>query len=74
MSDIPKHKFKCYLCEEICNKKDKGGVIGSGKLVNEICTKCIHKNYCWATDKDLSTHNFTELETRRQELLHRDIV
>ena len=51
-----KFKFKCYICEEECNNKDKGAQIGSNtieSLSHEICTKCVHKNYCWATDKDL---------------------
>ena len=56
MTKVTKFKFKCYLCENICNKKDKGAHIGSNtieSLSHEICSKCVHKNYVWATDKDL---------------------
>ena len=69
-----RYKFKCYICEEECNNKDKGAQIGSSTidaLSNEICTKCVHKNYCWATDKDLKhiTTEFYNKEIRSQGLI-----
>ena len=69
-----KFKFRCYLCDKICNNKDKGAQIGStsiDSLSNEICTKCVHKNYCWATDKDLThiTTQFYKKEIRSQGLI-----
>jgi len=65
-----KSKFTCYLCEEEKPLKDKGAVLhSSGILPDIICSKCVHENYCWATDKDLSVHNYTELEERRRSLV-----
>jgi len=49
-------QFTCYICEKVCNNKDKGAQIGSTtirSMAHEICTKCVHTNYCWATDNDL---------------------
>ena len=64
-------KFTCYLCDKECYTKDKGASLGSsiGALREEICTKCVHENYCWATDKELRQHDYSILEARRQGLL-----
>jgi len=75
MTKITKFKFKCYICEKECNKKDKGAQIGSNtieSLSHEICTKCVHKNYCWATDKDLQriTTTFLDKNTKSRGLIH----
>ncbi len=75
MTKITKFKFKCYICEEECNNKDKGAQLGSSTidaLSDEICTKCVHKNYCWATDKDLKhiTTTFLDKEIKSRGLIH----
>lgn len=55
-----KKEFKCYLCDKMCEMKHKGGSIGNSLTPSEdICTKCIHKNYSWATDKDLTRSSFS---------------
>ena len=65
-----KNKYKCYICEEEKPMKDRGAVLHSGGVLPDIiCSKCVHENYCWATDKDLQEHNYTELEARRNSLL-----
>jgi hypothetical protein len=69
-----KYKFICYLCEKECNIRDKGAQLGSAtidSLSNEICTKCVHKNYCWATDKDLQhiTNEVYDKEIRPKGLI-----
>ena len=69
-NNMKKYQFKCYICEETCKNRDKGGVIGNNYDYNSkiICKNCVHTNYCWATDDDLKQHNYTELENRRKEL------
>lgn len=62
---IGKYNFKCYLCEQIIPKKNKGAVLRDSPIPSmkeEICTNCVHKNYCWATDKELKqfTYNITQ--------------
>ena len=68
---IGKYHFKCYLCEEITPKKNKGAVLRDSTIPSmkeEICTKCVHKNYCWATDKELKefTYNIKEDDYNRR--------
>lgn len=66
----PKNKYICYICEKERPIKDRGAILNSsGVLPDIICSKCVHENYCWATDKDLSEHNYTELEERKYSLL-----
>jgi|LWDU01.1.fsa_nt_gi hypothetical protein len=63
-------EFKCYLCEKIYKNKDIGASVGNSLIPHEvICEKCVHANYSWATDKDLTQHNYSEIESRRQELI-----
>jgi hypothetical protein len=67
---ITKGNFKCYLCNIKTKLSDRGAILNSsGILPEEICSKCVHKNYCWATIKDLSEHNYTEIEERRRSLI-----
>lgn len=63
--------IKCYLCDKMFYKKDLGATLGSsiGALQEKICITCVHKNYCWATDKELRQHDYSVLEARRQGLL-----
>lgn len=63
-----KYQFKCYLCEQICPKKEKGADIGNAEITalrEEICTNCVHKNYCWATDKELKQFTYNIVEDKR---------
>ena len=71
MTNNIRNQFTCYLCDKVCYKKDKGASLGSDipALREEICTKCVHENYCWATDKELRQHDYSILESRRQSLL-----
>jgi len=56
----PKKEFKCYLCDEMKENKNIGGSIGNNLIPREIiCDKCVHDNYCWATDKDISHASYT---------------
>jgi len=61
----------CYICDKECYMKDIGATLGSSikALQVNICTKCVHENYCWATDKELKQHDYSILEARRQGLL-----
>ena len=62
-----KSNFICYLCEKQTPMKDRGAILSSSGIIPDlICSNCVHKNYCWATDKDLSVHNYTELEAQRR--------
>lgn len=63
---IKKSHFTCYLCEQETPMKDRGAIISSGILPDIICSKCVHENYCWATDKDLLVHSYKELEAQRR--------
>jgi hypothetical protein len=66
----PKKDFKCCLCDEITKNSNKGGSFGNSLLPPEdICSKCIHKNYCWATDKDLTQHSYNVIEKSRRDLI-----
>tara|TARA_R110002051_G_scaffold13951_2_gene45899 strand:- start:6666 stop:6884 length:219 start_codon:yes stop_codon:yes gene_type:complete len=62
-----KYHFTCYLCEEECKNRNKGGVIGNYSDLNPkiICEKCVHNNYCWATDRDLTEHTYQEMKSNR---------
>jgi hypothetical protein len=71
---ISRYHFKCYLCEKTVPKKNKGAVLRDSTIPSmkeEICTECVHKNYCWATDKDLRhiTTEFYKKEIRSQGLI-----
>lgn len=67
MSPTRKTKYICYICEEEKPMKDRGAVLHSGGILPDIiCSKCVHENYCWATDKDLSVHNYKEIDERRR--------
>ena len=62
---MSKYQFKCYLCEKYIPKKNKGAVLRDSPIPSmkeEICTDCVHKNYCWATDNELKqfTYNITQ--------------
>ena len=62
---------ECYCCAKYVSKKKIGATLGSSikALQVNICTDCVHKNYCWATDKELEHHDYSILESRRQSLL-----
>jgi hypothetical protein len=62
-----KFHFKCYLCEEECHNRDKAGIIGNynDMFIKQLCSKCVHANYCWATDKDLKEHTYQEMKSLR---------
>jgi|21_taG_2_1085346.scaffolds.fasta_scaffold80648_3 hypothetical protein len=65
---ISRYHFKCYLCEKSVPKKNKGAVLRDSPIPSmkeEICTECVHKNYCWATDKELKQHTFNIVEDKR---------
>ena len=65
---MSKFQFKCYLCEKVCPKKNKGADIGNSEIASlreEICVECVHKNYCWATDKELQEHTYNISDDRR---------
>jgi len=62
-----KSHYICYLCEQKTPMKDRGAILSSSGIIPDlICSKCVHKNYCWATDKDLSVHSYKELEAQRR--------
>lgn len=68
-------QFTCYICEKVCNNNKKGAHIGSTtirSMAHEICSDCVHKNYCWATDKDLQriTTSFLDKNTKSRGLIH----
>ena len=75
MRFTPIHRhFTCYLCEEECLNSKKGAHLGSTtirSMANEICTDCVHKNYCWATPKDLQhiTTTFLNKEVKSRGLI-----
>ena len=65
---MSKYQFKCYLCEQVCPKKNKGAVLLDSPIPNmkeQICTDCVHKNYCWATDKELTQFTYNISDDRR---------
>jgi hypothetical protein len=48
-------KIDCYLCDEKVLGRDIGSTLGSGFFTYNVCKKCTHENYCWATPDDLIT-------------------
>lgn len=67
MTIIKKTKYNCYLCGKEKSMRDRGATLNSSGLLPEIiCSKCVHENYCWATDNDLKEHTYTEIEQNRK--------
>lgn len=61
--------FKCILCEQEHDNKKIAATVGNNLIPRElICETCVKDNYCWATDKELKQHNYSIIESRRQEL------